>query len=120
MVPALFGDVQCPAGTAGPKIDDGHRRHGDRRQRRSLCGLDTHQREELAALYRLGYPRGDEFMIAEPMGQIWLWASTAERFERKDPDTSSPSGPRPAMLGTTSPSVAQDIIDATGRQSRAS
>lgn len=35
-------------------------------------GLDAHQREELANLYRLGYPRGDEFMIRQPMGQIWL------------------------------------------------
>ena len=40
-----------------------------------FAGLDTHQREELATLYRLGYPRGDEWMIAQPMGQIWLWSS---------------------------------------------
>ena len=44
--------------------------------------LDTHQREELATLYRLGYPRGDEFMIYQPMGQIWLWSSYAERLQR--------------------------------------
>jgi hypothetical protein len=50
-----------------------------------FAGLDTHQREELANLYRLGYPRGDEFMIAQPMGQAWLWASMAERLVATDP-----------------------------------
>src|SRR3546814_13147185 len=45
-------------------------------------GLTSHEREELAALYRLGYPRGDEFMIAKPMGQIWLWSSIAEKIGR--------------------------------------
>jgi hypothetical protein len=48
-------------------------------------GLNSHQREELATLYRLGYPRGDEFMIAQPMGQMWLWASMAERITAEDP-----------------------------------
>ncbi|MCW2620737.1 MAG: hypothetical protein JWL64_339, partial [Frankiales bacterium] len=42
------------------------------------AGLDTHQREELANLYRLGSPRGDEFMIGPPMGQIWLGSSMAD------------------------------------------
>ncbi len=36
------------------------------------AGLDTHPREELASLYRQGFPRGDEPMIAEPQGQIYL------------------------------------------------
>jgi len=47
--------------------------------------LNTHQREQLAALYKLGYPRGDEFMISQPMGQLWLWCSMAERISREDP-----------------------------------
>ena len=47
--------------------------HGD-----PFVGLDTHQREELASLYRLGFPRGDEFMIGQPLGQMWLWTSMAE------------------------------------------
>jgi hypothetical protein len=47
--------------------------------------LDSHQRDELAALYRLGYPRGDEFMIGQPMGQLWLWTSMAERIASEDP-----------------------------------
>src|ERR1700733_118672 len=36
-------------------------------------GLSTHEREELASLYRQGFARGNEFMISEPMGQMWLW-----------------------------------------------
>ncbi len=31
------------------------------------------ERGELASLYRQGFPRGNEFMISEPMGQMWLW-----------------------------------------------
>jgi hypothetical protein len=47
--------------------------------------LTTHQRDQLAALYKLGFPRGDESMIAQPMGQLWLWCSMAERITREDP-----------------------------------
>jgi hypothetical protein len=45
-------------------------------------GLDTHERDELASLYRQGVPRGNEFMISEPMGQMWLWTSLAEDLYR--------------------------------------
>jgi hypothetical protein len=47
--------------------------------------LNTHQREQLAALYKIGFPRGDEFMIAQPMGQMWLWCSMAERISGENP-----------------------------------
>jgi hypothetical protein len=47
--------------------------------------LNTHQREQLAALYKLGFPRGDEFMIGQPMGQLWLWCSMAQRISHEDP-----------------------------------
>lgn len=47
--------------------------------------LNTHQREQLATLYKLGYPRGDEFMISQPMGQLWMWCSMAQRISRDDP-----------------------------------
>src|SRR3546814_17111229 len=47
-------------------------------------GLTYHEREELAALYRLGYPRGVEFMTAKPTGQIWLWSSIAELLFEDD------------------------------------
>jgi Tannase and feruloyl esterase len=43
-----------------------------------FAGLTAHQRVELPALYRLGFPRGDEFMIGRPLGQIWLWTSVAD------------------------------------------
>ncbi len=49
-----------------------------------FAGLNTHQREQLATLYKLGFPRGDEFMISQPMGQLWLWSSMAERISRED------------------------------------
>ena len=49
-------------------------------------GLDTHEREELASLYRQGFTRGNEFMISEPMGQMWLWTSLAEELYRDDRD----------------------------------
>ncbi len=64
-------------------------------------GLDTHEREELAYLYRQGFPRGDEFMIGEPMGQIWLWTSIADLLVEQDPTTSRTSGPSPATSATT-------------------
>ncbi|MCU1344155.1 MAG: hypothetical protein JWL70_421, partial [Acidimicrobiia bacterium] len=48
-------------------------------------GLTTHQREELASVYRQGYKQGNEFMISEPMGQMWLWTSLAEDLYKTDP-----------------------------------
>ena len=54
-----------------------------------FAGLDTHQREELANLYRLGYPRGDEWVIGQPSGTIWLWCSMADRLTTRTPTTSS-------------------------------
>ncbi|MHB8467719.1 MAG: PKD domain-containing protein, partial [Acidimicrobiales bacterium] len=75
-------------------------------------GLDTHEREELATLYRLGYPRGDEFMIAQPMGQIWLWTSMAERLVRNDPYFAD-FWTKPGFVGHDQPSaVSRDLIDA--------
>jgi hypothetical protein len=57
--------------------------------------LDTHQREELASLYRQGYPRGDEFMIGQPMGQTWLWTSILDDLglHRARPARSGRAGP---------------------------
>jgi hypothetical protein len=52
-------------------------------------GLSTHEREELASLYRQGFARGNEFMISEPMGQMWLWTSLAEELYRDDRGLSS-------------------------------
>jgi hypothetical protein len=75
-------------------------------------GLDTHQREELANLYRLGYPRGDEFMIAQPMGQIWLWASMAERMVSEDRSYFDAFWTKPGYIGHDHPGlVERDLID---------
>jgi plastocyanin len=76
-------------------------------------GLDTHQREELATLYRLGYPRGDEFMIHQPMGQIWLWSSYAERLLNDYPEYWEAFWTKPGHIGFDAPQlVDDDLIDA--------
>ena len=77
-----------------------------------FAGLDTHQRQELATLYRLGYPRGDEFMIAQPMGQIWFWSSFAERIQRDYPEYWEAFWTKPGHVGFDQPEVVQrDLID---------
>src|SRR3546814_18388906 len=75
-------------------------------------GLTSHEREELAALYRLGYPRGDEFMIAKPMGQIWLWSSIAEMLIEEDGDYFRNFWTKPGYVGFDEPPhVEKDLID---------
>jgi Tannase and feruloyl esterase len=76
--------------------------------------LNTHQREELASLYRQGYPRGDEFMIGQPMGQTWLWTSIAEMLEEQDPTYFADFWTRPGYVGHDQPElVTGDLIDQT-------
>src|SRR3546814_20546129 len=48
-------------------------------------GLNAYEREALADLYRLGFPRGAEYMIAQPMGQAAMWCWNATEFARQDP-----------------------------------
>ncbi|MDO8363357.1 MAG: tannase/feruloyl esterase family alpha/beta hydrolase [Actinomycetota bacterium] len=75
-------------------------------------GLDTHQREELASLYRQGFPRGDERMIGEQMGQIWLWSATADLLYEQDPEYFTNFWTKPGYIGHDQPSaVAGDLID---------
>jgi len=77
-----------------------------------FTGLNTHERGELANLYRLGYPRGDEFMIAQPMGQAWLWASYAERLQRDYPEYWDAFWTKPGHVGFDEPQhVLHDRID---------
>jgi hypothetical protein len=78
-----------------------------------FAGLSTHQREELDALYRLGYPRGDEYMIANPMGQMWLWCSMADMLiEEEDPDYFPAFWTKPGYVGHDEPwHVEADLID---------
>jgi hypothetical protein len=75
-------------------------------------GLDTHAREELASLYRQGFPRGDEFMIATPMGQIWLWSSIADLLVEQDPSYFEDFWTKPGYIGHDLPAaVEDDVID---------
>src|ERR1700722_8547828 len=71
--------------------------------------LDSHQRDELAGLYRLGYPRGDEFMIGQPMGQMWLWTSMAERIAAEDPYFTA-FWQEPGHLGHDQPELLRDDL----------
>ena len=77
-----------------------------------FAGLTTHERGELAALYRLGYPRGDEFMISRPMGQIWLWSSIAEMLIEEDADYFRNFWTKPGYVGFDEPQhLQEDLID---------
>lgn len=68
-------------------------------------GLDTGQREALAALYRLGFPRGAEFMIDQPMGQAAMWTWNADVFARQDPDYTSDFWTKPGYAGFDTPDL---------------
>ncbi|WP_330255107.1 tannase/feruloyl esterase family alpha/beta hydrolase [Nocardia sp. NBC_00565] len=84
-----------------------------------FTGLDTNQREELANLYRLGFPRGDEYMISQPMGQIWLWSSMADGLLDTDADYFESFWTRPGYVGHDAPQhVVHDRIDLEGTVSR--
>jgi len=79
-----------------------------------FAGLSVHEREELASLYRQGFPFGDEFMIFTPMGQIWLWTSIADMLVEQDPDYFADFWTKPGYIGHDLPSaVAPDVIDVT-------
>jgi hypothetical protein len=93
-IPAI-ADAMAPGG------------HGD-----PFVGLNTHQREELAMLYRLGFPRGDEFMIGQPLGQMWLWTSMAESLEEQDPSYFENFWTKPGYVGFDQPELVNpDVID---------
>ncbi len=77
-------------------------------------GLNSHERDELASLYRQGFPFGDEFMIFTPMGQLWLWTSIADLLVEQDPDYFTDFWTKPGYIGHDQPEVvAPDLIDAT-------
>jgi hypothetical protein len=82
-------------------------------------GLNTHQREELAMLYALGFPRGDEFMIAQPGGQMWLWTSMADMLEKQDPSYFENFWTQPGYVGFDHPElVTPDVINTRARVKR--
>lgn len=77
-----------------------------------FAGLDSHRAEELASLYRQGFPHGNEFMIFTPMGQIWLWSSIADLLVEPDPTYFENFWTMPGYVGHDLPSaVESDIID---------
>ena len=75
-----------------------------------FVGLNSHQREELNSLYRLGYPRGDEFMISEPMGQIWLWTSISDMLQEEDAEYFANFWTKPGYVGFDNPEYVQDDL----------
>jgi len=75
-----------------------------------FAGLTTHEREELASLYRQGFPRGDEYMIGAPMGQIWLWSSIAEQLAEQDPEYFENFWTQPGHVGHDQPEVVRDDV----------
>jgi hypothetical protein len=82
-------------------------------------GLTTHQREELTLLYRQGFPRGNEFMISQPMGQIWLWTSLADALVEDDPSYFENFWTTPGYVGHDHPEhVNGDLIEQTGTVTR--
>jgi hypothetical protein len=82
-------------------------------------GLDSHAREELTSLYRQGFPRGNEFMIATPMGQIWLWSSIADLLVEQDPAYFEDFWTKPGYVGHDLPTaVDDDVINVTTTVSR--
>jgi PKD domain-containing protein len=82
-------------------------------------GLDSHAAEELASLYRQGFPRGNEFMIATPMGQIWLWSSIADLLVEQDPAYFSDFWVKPGYIGHDLPAAVDgDVIDVKTAVSR--
>jgi hypothetical protein len=84
-----------------------------------FAGLTTHQCEELASLYRQGYPRGDEHMIGEQMGQIWLWTSIADLLYEQDPSYFENFWTRPGYVGHDHPEhVRHDVIDVRAKVTR--
>jgi hypothetical protein len=95
-------DAMAPGGTGDP-----------------FAGLSTHQREELAALYRLGFPRGDEAMIGEPLGQMWQWAAEADSIYEQNLEYFENFWTKPGYIGHDHPDLlVRDRIDTTATISR--
>ena len=82
------------------------------------AGFNTHQREELANLYRTGFPRGDEWVIGQPSGIIWQWGSIADRMVAED-DYYEVFWTKPGYVGHDQPDlVVPDLIDEPGSVTR--
>jgi hypothetical protein len=66
---------------------------------RPYDGLSTAQREALRDLYRSGFPRGVEYLITHPQGQIGLWGWSADQWYADDPDYYDDFWTEPGYLG---------------------
>jgi len=75
-----------------------------------FTGLTVDEKEELANLYRIGFPRGDESFILQPMGQIWLWASMANRLQKDYPAYWENFWTKPGHVGFDRPELVQDDL----------
>jgi hypothetical protein len=84
-----------------------------------FVALETHhQREELANLYRLGFPRGDEWVIGQPSGVIWQWGSMADRLQ-KETTFYRDFWTKPGHIGFEEPELVNgDLIDKPGKITR--
>ncbi|MDB5687508.1 MAG: hypothetical protein JWR77_2097, partial [Rhizorhabdus sp.] len=66
-----------------------------------------------------GYPRGDEYMIAKPMGQIWLWSSIADMLIAEDAEYFRNFWTKPGYVGFDQiQHVQDDLIDCELRVDR--
>jgi hypothetical protein len=79
-----------------------------------FVGLDSHQRDELAALYRAGFPRGNEPMIAGATIHITFWTLYADALVAQDPTYFEYFWTRSGYVGHDLPQlVERDLVDLT-------
>ena len=84
-----------------------------------FVGLDTHQRDELAALYRVGFPRGNEPMIAGATIHITFWTLYADALVAQDPSYFEHFWTLPGYVGHDLPQLVEhDLVDMTGPVTR--
>jgi hypothetical protein len=84
-----------------------------------FAGLDSHQREELANLYRLGFPRGSEVLIPEPVGAGTAWAWLADAMIAEDPEYFQAFWSEPGYVGHDFPGLcAGDLVATTALAKR--
>ena len=70
------------------------------------------RRGELANLYRLGFPRGDEWVIGQPSGVIWLWCPMTDRLLEEDPEYFERFWTAPGYVGHDKPQyVDGDVVN---------
>jgi hypothetical protein len=78
-----------------------------------MAGLSTSGREALAAMYRLGFPRGAEPMIPWAAGPMSMWAWSADTLTEQDPGYVDAFWSEPGYAGHDTPEqFAADRIEA--------